>query len=251
VTFFDGGVPIGSAALNGSAQGALNISTLSVATHSITAVYSGDVNFATSTSAALSQTVNRAASTTIVVSSLNPSEFGQSVTFTATVSSTAGGIPTGTVTFRDGTVDIGTAALNASGQAVFTTASLAIGAHNIRATYNGDTTYAGSSGTVSGRQTVNKSSTTTALTSTPNPSAVGQVVTFTAQVTSSTGGIPTGTVTFKDGNKTLGTATLNAAGQATFATAFTKKVTAKMTAVYGGTATFATSTSPLLNQVVQ
>ena len=52
---------------------------------SITAVYSGDSNFTTSTSSALSQTVNQDSTTTSVASATNPSVYGQSVTFTATV----------------------------------------------------------------------------------------------------------------------------------------------------------------------
>jgi len=63
------------------------------------------------------------ATSTMLTSSLNPSSFGRSVTFTATVSSAAG-TPTGTVTFYDGAITLGTGALNASGQATFTTAAL-------------------------------------------------------------------------------------------------------------------------------
>src|SRR5207249_367908 len=133
---------------------------------------------------------------------------GQIVTFTATVTSAAAGTPTGTVTFKDAANSLGTVTLNASAQAVLTTSSLTIGAHNMKAIYGGDATYAGGSGTV--RQTVQASSTTTTLSSSLNPSLVGQAVTFTAQVTSSSGGIPTATVTFKESGKTLGTGTLNA-----------------------------------------
>src|SRR5207244_9122927 len=57
-------------------------STLSVGTHTVTGIYSGDTNFSGSTSPVLTQTVNKANTTTTVVSSVNPSVFGQSVTFT-------------------------------------------------------------------------------------------------------------------------------------------------------------------------
>src|SRR6202011_325357 len=105
---------------------------LSVAGHSITVVYSGDPNFAGSTSAALAETVNPAASSTAVTSSLNPSVFGQAVTFTATVSAVApgAGTPSGTVTFRDATTTLGTATLS-GGQAMFTTTALGAGARAI------------------------------------------------------------------------------------------------------------------------
>ena len=91
------------------------------------------------------------------------------------------------------------------------------------------------------------SPTTTSLTSTPNPSAFGQSVAFTATVT---GASPTGTVTFKDGAATLGTGTLNGAGQATLSTSSLTVGSHSITAVYGGNATNLTSTSSALTQVV-
>jgi hypothetical protein len=118
------------------------------------------------------------ATSTSLTSSLNPSTFGQIVTFTATVTSAAAGTPTGTVTFRDGGVAIGTAALNASGQASFSTAALSVGTHTITAVYGGSLNFATStSGTLT--QTVNRAASTTTLASSSNPSALGQAVTFT------------------------------------------------------------------------
>ena len=77
--------------------------------HAITAVYSGDVNFTTSTSPAATQVVTTAATSTVVSSSLNPSVFSNAVTFTATVSpvAPATGIPAGTVEFFDGATSLG------------------------------------------------------------------------------------------------------------------------------------------------
>src|SRR5205823_4827993 len=102
VTFRDGSTTLGSATLtNGTAT--LATSGLTAGSHTITVVFGGDTNFSTSTSAALTQTVNQASTTTAVTSSANPAVFGQPVTFTATVSAVApsAGTPTGTVTFRD------------------------------------------------------------------------------------------------------------------------------------------------------
>src|SRR5206468_5963027 len=78
----DFGAPV---AVSGNSATSGAIPSLSVANHTITAVYSGDVNFNTSTSASFTQTVNKASTTAVVISSVNPSVFGQSVTFTATV----------------------------------------------------------------------------------------------------------------------------------------------------------------------
>ena len=68
------------------------------------------------------------------------------MTFTATVTakSPGGGIPTGTVTFKDGPSTLGTATLNGSGQAMFTTSTLAAGSHSITASYGGDANFKGS-----------------------------------------------------------------------------------------------------------
>ena len=98
--------------------------------------------------------IARAASTTTVSSSVNPSDFGQSVTFTATVSSGAG-TPTGTVQFKDNGTNLGAPlALNASGVAQFTTSSLAAGTHTITAEYSGDANFLAGTGTLPGGQVV-------------------------------------------------------------------------------------------------
>src|SRR5206468_4232089 len=84
--------------------------------------------------------------TTGLTSSVQPSVFGQPVTFTATVAakSPGAGTPTGTVTFKDGSSTLGTGTLNSSGQAMFTTSTLAVGPHSITASYGGDATFSGS-----------------------------------------------------------------------------------------------------------
>src|SRR5205085_577490 len=89
----------------------------------------------------------------------------------------------------------------------------------------------------------------TTLISSLNPSALGQAVTFTATVTSSATGTPTGTVTFQDGASALGTSG-RAAGRATFTTSGLTAGTHSITAIYGGDANFAGSTSPILTQTI-
>jgi Bacterial Ig-like domain (group 3) len=253
VNFLDGTTVIGTAEPLTAGVATFSDSSLTVGTHSITAVYSGDTNFTTSTSSALSQVVLQA-STTTLTSSPNPSVFGQSVTFTATVapSSATGSTPTGTVNFMEGTTTLGTETLS-SGVATFSTSSLAVGTDSITAVYSGDTTY-GTSTSTAVSQVVNMASSTTTLTSGTNPSVSGQSVTFTATVTpvSPGAGVPTGTVTFMNGTATLGTGTLSSTGVATFSTS---SLTASaspysITAVYGGDTNFTTSTSSAVSQVV-
>jgi len=86
------------------------------------------------------------ATTTALTSAPNPSTTGQAVTFTATVSSTDG-VPVGTVTFREGTTVLASAlALNAAGQATFSTSALAAGSHVVAADFAGTTGWTASSG---------------------------------------------------------------------------------------------------------
>jgi uncharacterized repeat protein (TIGR01451 family) len=252
VTFKDGATTLGTVPLSG-ATASFTTSSLAVGNHSITATYNGDGSFSPSTSPALTQTVNPAgattATTTTLASSVNPSNTGQPVTFTATVAPTSGaGTPTGNVTFTDGATALGTGTLS-GGQATFTTSSLSAGNHTITATYNGDANFSPSTSPPLTQAVNQPATTTTTLASSVNPSNVGQAVTFTATVTSSAG-TPSGTVTFKDGATVIGTATL-AAGAAAFTTSSLTLGTHTITATYGGTAGFAVSTSPAMTQTVQ
>ena len=214
MTFLSGSQTLGTATLSGN-RAILTTSFATAGTYSISAKYNGDNNNTGSTSSTLSQVV-AAATTTALVSSLNPSLIGQAVTFTATVSSTAGTPPNGeTVTFKNGSALLGTAPLS-GGVAFLTTSSLPAGIYTITATYSGDATFAPS--TSPGlRQVVNsttKSATSTTLISSLNPSVYGQKVTLTAMVTTSGPVPPTGKVNFTWGDS-IGTATLNASGIAT------------------------------------
>ena len=188
--------------------------------------------------------------TTSLFSSLNPSTFGQSVTFTANVSS-AGGTPTGTVEFRDSGVLIGAGTLS-GGVATFST-SLGAGAHQMTAVYTGTPIFLGSTSEV-GTQTVDQAATTTTLSSSPEPSNVGQVVTFTAAVTVVPPGTAnvTGTVDFFDGGIRLNSNPVRVRqGVAEFSTAGLAKGIHRIIAVYNGAHNLGASTSPELRQQVK
>ena len=240
VTFFDGAANLGTGNLSGGTA-TLNISTLSVGVHSLTASYGGDANDATSISSAVSQTVNQAPTATTLTSSLNPSTFGASVTLTATL---APSNATGTVTFKDGATTLGTGTLS-GGTATLNIATLSVAAHSLTASYGGDTNDATStSATLT--QTVNQAPTTTTLTSSLNPSTFGASVTLTATLAPSSA---TGTVTFKDGATTLGTGSLSG-GTATLNISTLSVAAHSLTASYGGDTNDATSTSSTLTQTV-
>ncbi|MGI8783778.1 MAG: Ig-like domain repeat protein [Acidobacteriota bacterium] len=248
VTFTDAGTLIGVSPLDGFGEAALITSGMSVGTHSITAAYGGDSSFQGSTSPALGQTVNPRNTSTSLVSSPNPSAFGQGVLFTATVTTAApgAGSPTGSVAFKDGATPLGTGVLDATGHAVFSTSTLTPGPHSITAVYGGDSIFQGGiSATLV--QTVNPVNTSTALGSSLNPSQFGRNVTFTATVI---GGAPSGIVTFKNGVTDLGTAALNNSFQAAFSTSSLASGSHAITAVYGGDPAHAGSTSPAVTQTV-
>ena len=140
VQFFDSATLIGSGTLS-SGQATLTTSALSPGARSITAVYGGDSNNNGSTSSVLTQTISLSSTTTALASSKNPSDVGQPVTFTATVTS-AGGTPPGSVTFSDGATTLGTVALS-GGVATLTTAALTLGTHSITATFSGSPGFTG------------------------------------------------------------------------------------------------------------
>ena len=122
VTFLDGGTSLGSGPLNAGGTAFLAVSTLAAGTHTITAVYGGDTNFGGSTSAAFNQTITPSTTATLT-SNANPARLGQNVTFTAMVIRSSS-VPTGTVTFQDGSTAIGTACLSSPGPNSSPTAAL-------------------------------------------------------------------------------------------------------------------------------
>jgi uncharacterized repeat protein (TIGR01451 family) len=185
--------------------------------------------------------------TTSLSSSVNPALFGQSIVFTAVVSCSSSFTPTGTVSFKKLNTVLGTGTLNSSGTTTFTTSTLPVGWQTITAVYSSDVNCGTSSGSVA--QGVKLPSAVT-LTSTLNPSTSGQPVTFHANVSSSGGGTPSGSVTFKDGGTKLGTVTLDASGNASFTTSTLKVGTHSITSSYGGSPTYFPSNSPVLKQTV-
>ena len=262
VTFLDGSTtPVTQLGVANLSTGvaAVTISTLASGSHAVTATYSGDGNFQSASSTTLNQVVLQAASAALT-SSQNPSVFGQSVTFTATVSGgVAGGLtPTGTVTFLDGTttpaVQLGSGTLS-KGVTVLSTSALSVGSHKITASYGGDTNFSSATSTAF-TQTISQGSATVGLASNLNQSSLGQSVTLTATVsaTAPAFGTPTGTVTFLDGTTTpaiqLGTGTLSK-GVAVLATSAVSGGSRKITASYGGDTNFTSAISAALTQVVE
>ena len=241
VTFYDGTTVLGVGTL-ASGTATLTTSLLPSGSRSLRAYYGGDAGYLASASGWVTQpvTVSSTTTTTLFVTP-NPSVLGQPLTLTASVSPSAA---TGQVTFYDGTTVLGVGIL-ANGTATFATSSLPAGGRSLRAYYGGDVVYpASTSGWVT--QTVSASRTTTVvLAATPNPSAVGQLVTLTATASPSAA---TGQVTFLDGTTVLGVGSL-AGGTATFATSSLPVGSRSLRAYYGGDAVYGTSTSGWVTQM--
>ena len=189
---------------------------------------------------------------TSVSSSVNASAYGQSVTFTATISDTSGLVPAGSVEFYDGSTDIGAGSiLSGGGQtatSTFTISTLGVGSHSITAVYTGTGVFENSAGALS--QTVNQSSTTTtaASASTTFDTAV-QTVVLSAAVTSATGPVNEGTETFTilSGGNPIGSAVSATVSSGSVTASYTLPGgtavgTYTIEAVYNGTVDYGTST---------
>ncbi len=205
VRFFDGATLVGSSALI-SGGASLTTAGLAAGAHSIRATYDGDASFESGSGSA-SHTVNSASATPsiAIASNRNPSSVGQSVTLTAALSMTAGPV-TGMVQFYDGAALVGTSTIT-SGSAAFTTTAFAAGSHAMTVRYLGSASAppvisgvfvqaVGSSGWK------NRTSSTT-LSASPNPSALGGSVTLTANITGSSG-TPAGAVLFMVNGQVVG-----------------------------------------------
>ena len=183
--------------------------------------------------------ISAAGPSVAVTSSLNPSVFGQPITFIAGVSAVApaAGTPTGAVTFLDGMTTLGTQTLSA-GAATLTISSLAVGSHTISVSYSGDGLF-GSAVSAAITQVVSLGSATVGLASSQSPSLPNRVVTFTATVLAvpPAAGTPSGTVTFLDGTTVLGTQALSS-GAAAFSTSTLSNGAHPITASYSGDSGF-------------
>ena len=143
VSFFSGSTLLGTANVNSSGVAILITSSLAPGTNMVTAEYSGNTAFATSTSSAVVVSAVEATSTALTATP-NPAVFGESVTFTATVTPAPTGTPAGTVSFYSGSTLLGTADVNSSGVATFISTTLAAGDLSITAVYSGNAAAAAS-----------------------------------------------------------------------------------------------------------
>ena len=264
VTFFDGASSLGTGTLASSQAPSTSGCTatltltggLTAGTHSLTAVYGGDTNFYASTSPVVTDNIEAQATSTALATSLNPVLVNQSVTYTATVSTSSNtpALATGSVLFCDGgnlvaTVPLSTPAAGstAAATAQFTTSYAAAGSHAMTAVYLGDSTHSSSFSSVV-TETVSSTKVTPSLSisSSANPSIVGGAVTFTLTVNAGA----TGTLTLDDGTTAIASGSPDATGKFVFTTSTLSAGTHPLTAVYGGDANFNPKTSSVFTQTV-
>jgi hypothetical protein len=219
VSFYDGPNALGTRLLSG---GTAQLSvTLPVGSHHVVDYYSGDAAY-THSSDALDQTVNKAATSTSLASSANPSVYCQQVTLTGSTAVTApgAGTLTGTTTFFDNGTSLGAAGLDSNGNAQVTAQFFTVGTHPLTASYGGDGNFlASTSARLS--QVVDRAPTVTAVTAAPAAANLfGRSSTFTATVTAPPPGCgsPTGTVQFRVDGVQVQTSALNSSSAATLST---------------------------------
>ena len=188
----------------------------------------------------------KSATSTSVGSNLNPSIYGQKVTWTAMVAPSGSVIPTGKVQFTWSGHTIGSATLDSSGVAILTRSNLSAGTFPLTAVYMGDAVNSGSTSAVL-NQVVLQATSSATLASSTNPSAQGQGVTFTATISSPTVK-PTGPVTFMAGRTVLGTAQLQA-GKATLTVSSLPVGSTKVTATYYGNSNISKSSASVIQTV--
>ena len=187
------------------------------------------------------------ATATTLTASATSLKAGQTLTLKATVTAASGPTPTGTVTFNNGAVSLGTASLDGSGAATLTLTP-AVGSYSITASYGGSATDKPSASSPAIVVTVVASATTTSLTASPNALTFGQTLKLSATVASPTGATPTGMVEFRNGPVSLGTASLN--GGVAILSLTPSVGNYSITASYGGSTTDLPSVSAPVAVVV-
>lgn len=218
-----------------------------------TSVTISGTNGGVTKSAVLVITTSTMTTTTTTLSlSASSTVYGQNVTLKATVTAPAASpTPTGTVSFYDGTSRIGSKALSSNGVATLSKSTLRVGAHSLTAKYLGKDSLAPSTSNAV-TLVVSKAATTTTLASSANPAPLGSSVTYSASVVvvSPGGGTPGGSVKFYDGTTLVGTKSLSA-GVASLTVIYTSAANHQIKAVYVGNGKYLTSTSAVVNQVIQ
>jgi hypothetical protein len=249
VRFFDGATLLGTATLSGNTA-VLMTGGLGVGSHTVEARYDGDTSFDAGSRTA-THVVNAAAATPAITltTSRQPASITQSMTFTATITVATAG----TIAFYDGAILLGSGSI-ASGRATLFVANLAAGSHAITARFQGNASAPPvispvlvQSITLTGWK---DRTSTVALVSSGNPSALGATVTFTATASGSSG-TPTGRILFMVDGLVAGdpTGVAMTSGQASVQVPSLNGGRHKVTATYLGSSNYRGSNGALTQTV--
>lgn len=211
IAFKDGSTVLGTGTISGG-KSELTVTNLEVGTHSVAADYAGDLNYTGSVSDQPAVVEVQQADTTIgITASHQRSVYGEPVTITAEVQAAkpGSGSPTGMVIFKNGGDLLGTGALS-GGIATLSLSDWNVGTHFITAEYEGSPQYRSSNTGVPLELEVSRASTEGELSASVTSSVYGEPVelTFKLRALSVEGGVPTGMVSFQEGDVVLGTASL-------------------------------------------
>lgn len=243
VSFYDGATLLGTGTISAGVA-TYSTSSLAVATHMLAAVYSGDGNYASSTSPTVSFTIVAAQSSLTIAASPTHPILGDMVTLTATLTPVSSVYTGEVITFYEGSTILGTGTLSSSGIATFAIASLPIGTHSITAQYNGDTDYAPAFTAITAQVVVEPLETTLSIAAAPGTIALGGSVSIAATVVATTGSaVPSGSVTFFDNGSSLGAYTLNVSGMARHTTTALTVGSHTLTASFAANGNFGGSSS--------
>ncbi len=246
VELFIDGSSFATGELDTSGKAIFSTADISVGAHTITAIYQGNENFQAS-QIQLTQQVDRGPTKTQLTSSENPSLFGQPMTFTVKVTSSAG-IPDGMVQLMMNELHYGNPlSLDSNGQTIIILKDLPSGSYNIEAHYLGNKNFDPSTSLLT--QMIGQAKTETDLISSENPSTYGIAVRMTAKVTSETAR-PQGWIRFRVDGKEFGSIqSLSRSGQVSVTLNQLTAGSHQIEAEYSGNENFSPSADSLMQQV--
>ncbi len=255
VVFTSDGATLGTVSVDGFGIATWTTSTLAIGQHAVVAAYQGDTTNSVSQSNTVQQVVQGQSSATVLRASAASLPVGTSVTFSVQVTGSNTMVATGMVAFKEGSATLGTATLDGTGAAGFSTTAFPPGQHTVTAVYAGDANYAGST-SAAVVETVQQLATATVVTSSANPASAGANVTLNAAVGvasgTPTGGVIAGTVTFLSNGVVLGSNRLSSNGVATLSLANLPLGPSTITAQYAASTNYLGSASaPFVETVVQ
>ncbi len=228
------------------------------ATYAVRAEYLGNENFYSSSAESFDQVVEKAPTTTVVTSSLNPSIYGQNVMFTATIQAVSPSIaiPNGTVQFKVDGVNYGSGVtVDASGKAVRTIPFTALwpDVHQITAVFIPGANFLGSDNYVTPLvQTVFKATPVVTITPAQNPIVSGESTSLSIKLAGSPAyiGIPTGEIyILLDGEAYAGPFSLSVNGTVTLLDFHANSASHEFTILYSGDDYFAETISGVVDPV--